>query len=461
MKCSDCSFLGFTDEPSKRFEFSERMVQHGDHITLYLSSKERHFKCDIPKSPPDIEAQSQRQDGMAYNPQISSTVMPFPDFRQYNKRVNYNLWDDESSEASSDPELNRNPHNAPTIIPQHREAANKRTASPADPTTISNCQPIILPRANQSSSTSEKSSEPPNTIPDNPHSVRQGDWTSEMEQGTSIYIQNPIRRGTLATKYMSPRLESRIRHGLGQGTFEGNRVSSSARASYGNIYGMFSSNMDKSSYMSVLETPSRQYNSAHVETLDAENKPVTSSSHKTRVNKEDNDLPVHENRFQSSISGFAKTVVGTVPSMPATNPTRAAPRDPRSSTCSRLGKRKLSPQIRASQRLPQLQRSLHPKPAVPSSYPTPSETFPVKPSATLPPVSQKPQSINLFLLARTRRAYSSVSNTSTDRSVTPLNQEVSLQSGEGSSSTPKALPAKRPVSPAIRVAKVLHRKKPL
>ncbi|RAL59147.1 hypothetical protein DID88_006703 [Monilinia fructigena] len=378
---------------------------------------------------------------MGYNPQSSSTIVPFPTFANTK---------------------NVNPYNAPTAIPQHREAADTRTASPEDPTPISNRRQIILPRAKQSSSTSDKSSEPPNTIPDNPHSARQEDWPSGMEQKTSIYIQNPTRQEILATNYMSPGHESRMKYDLGQGTFEENRVSDSTRASYGNIYGIFSSTIDESSYRPILETKfPRQYYSAHVERLDAEKKPVISSSHETRVKKEHNDLPAHKNKPQSSISGFAKTVVVTKPSTPSTNPTRTAPANMASSTCSRPGKRRLSPQIRASQRLPQLQRSLYPKPADPSSCLTPPGPFSVKPSATLPPVSQMPQSIDPLILERPHRPYSSAPSTSLNRSITPLNQEVTLQSGEESSSTPTALPAKRPISPVIRVAKVLRRQTPL
>lgn len=481
MKCYNCSFLGFTGQPQKGFEFSERIAQCHDHITLYLSSKERHFKCDVPKSSPYIEAQSQQQNGSGYDLQSSSTIVPFPEFRLYKKRMDHGgIFDDRSSEASEshsdsdsdsdyDPELNINPPNAPTAIPQ------PRTASPEDTTPTSNRQPIIIPWTEQLSSESYRSSEPANAIPDNTHSTQQEDRPSGMEQGTSIYIHTPTQQGPTATNHLSPQFERRT-------IYKGNIASGSTRAVFGNIYsgnGMFqapahgitstvplkhtvyhnmsSSTIETSSYKPVLETTPQQYDSTHSEGLYTENKPAASSSHETSVRNEQNDLPADESRPQSSVS----TVVGTKPPIPATSPTGTATRDTVYSALSRLGKRKPSPRMLAPRTFPRFQRSHFSEPAVPGPPSTPPAAFPVTPSAIFPPVSESPRTIDPLFLERVRRPYVSAPNPSPDRVVGPLRQEVSLQPGEGSSSTPVVLPPRRPVSPAIRPAKIIRRQKPL
>ncbi|TGO48733.1 hypothetical protein BCON_0231g00170 [Botryotinia convoluta] len=177
----------------------------------------------------------------------------------------------------------------------------------------------------------------------------------------------------------------------------------------------------------------------------------------------DGATPVEEKRSPYYMSGIAGQAVGLPRPLSSAKPTEFVSGGRKFSSYSGSTKlksiRPAPPLIRTPTRAPKLLRRMHLKHPAYNPPLTPPPDSPISPP-TPPPEHQQVRIVDRILSERLHRPYGSSPNSPPSR-WTPLFQESSPQSGTPNLSTPAVIPQKRPPSPAIRAAKIIHRQRKL
>ncbi|CAD6445575.1 86a29238-5ff1-4730-b89d-885471cef57b-CDS [Sclerotinia trifoliorum] len=195
-------------------------------------------------------------------------------------------------------------------------------------------------------------------------------------------------------------------------------------------------------------------------------KPTTSHDHdaqETNIGGKYVANPVQNGKPWSSIYGVLKQAAGSKPSFATTGPSSTASESKLSSASvkypsSRPTKPK-SPLIRTSIKAPKPSRRQYERHGIPDidSPPTTKPRHPTPPLTPIPyfpPVSQPPQSIDPSLVGRAPQSCPTSSTATPNRRVSPFQENPPQKT-----SVPAVLSRKRPISPPIRPAKRIHRKK--
>ncbi|KAF7954636.1 hypothetical protein EAE96_005755 [Botrytis aclada] len=173
--------------------------------------------------------------------------------------------------------------------------------------------------------------------------------------------------------------------------------------------------------------------------------------------------PVEEKRPPYYTREIAGEAVGLPRPLSIGKPTESVSGREKFSSYSGSGKlksiRPASPLLRTPTRAPKLLKSMHLKHPAYNPPPTPPPDSPIPPP-TPPPEHQQGRKVDRILRERLHRPYGSSPNSPPSR-WTPLFQEILPRSEMPNLSTPAVVSQKRPASPAIRPAKIIHRKRRL
>ncbi|KAI9649267.1 hypothetical protein NHQ30_001837 [Ciborinia camelliae] len=476
-KCDECDFFKFIDQPNEGLEIHRGLNLRGGLIALRLSSKNRHFKCDIPNHSQGNNTRSPQQNGTEQDPQSSSTVVAFPAFRQYKKRENYNFWSHEDSEAS-DSEIN-----APTAAPK-------------------------IPRAGQTNAATLQSHIPPTTwqpmpfwwnevpIPDYTPPAQNKDTPATETRAPISNYNSAQLNNKISTNYVSPGLGGQITQtSTGRLLAENLAISGQGSVHISNTYVDARSRTPRrdsaqtcqpksAGYQEIFRSdgstpsfkPASDSNCMALPStcsltqgaiIKAEEKPPTYQRHDTQVNEGYIFTSAQSYRPQTSLSGLVKQEVDPTSSLSTTGPTRTVLKKERFSPYSSSIKHESTKSVSSSMRVPESKSGCEKRSYIRHKVSNASSTFPgptnlpasLSPIPSAPPpqtpaAATQPSQVIDPHLEITRRPYSSSIGLQPS---TPLAQEWLPKLGEPSSSTPARLPLKRPASPALRPYKIKYR----